>query len=130
MTNLIQSGTSWQAQQLLEHCASAITYTRTGLGSVSCSAVFGRSALRVTDDYGNVRLVWTDRDFLVARASLVLSGNEVTPQAGDRIAVTAGGKVTTYEVLAPFGEAVWTWACDGQMRRIRTKQISESEVGT
>jgi hypothetical protein len=80
--------------------------------------------LRVSGPYQSVSIEWANRDFLVAAADLVLGGNEIEPQAGDKIRETVDGTTYVYEVMAPKGEPVWRWA-DGcrVLRRIHSKQV-------
>lgn len=128
MADLIKSGCEWLASGLKASASASITYTRAGVGSVSLSAIRGRSVLRVNDQYGGVRYEWSDADWIVLPGDLVIGGDQITPQAGDTVELIEGGQVLTFEVLAPAGEPVWTWASGRTMRRIHSKQIDSEAV--
>jgi hypothetical protein len=67
---------------------------------------------------------WTDRDFLIHAADLVLAGNPTLPERGDIIRETQGGKVFVYEVMAPGGEPPWRWSdVYRKVLRIHAKQV-------
>ena len=58
--------------------------------AIAVQATIGRTLLKLEDGYGGVQMQWTDRDFLIPAADLVLGGSTVTPQRGDRINETVG----------------------------------------
>jgi hypothetical protein len=124
MQDLLQSGQAWLADQLHEHVATQVTYRRS-TDEVTVRATIGRTLLKLDDGYGGVRMVWTDRDYLIRGADLVLGGNPVQPQRGDQIREVVGAQTLVYEVLAPGEEPPWRWADPHrQMFRIHTKQIA------
>ncbi len=124
MQDLLQAGQAWLADQLHEQVATQVTYRR-GTDEATVRATIGRTLLKLDDGYGGVRMVWTDRDFLIRAADLVLGGNPVQPQRGDQIREVVGAQTLVYEVLAPGEEPPWRWADPHrQMFRIHTKQIA------
>jgi hypothetical protein len=124
MQDLLQTGQAWLADQLHEHVAREVTYRR-GTDEVNIRATIGRTLLKLDDGYGGVRMVWTDRDYLIRAADLVLGGNPVQPQRGDQIREASGAQTLVYEVLAPGKEPPWRWADPHrQMLRIHTKHIA------
>ena len=87
-------------------------------------ATFGRTLLKLDNGYGGVRMEWTDRDFLISAADLMLAGTAVLPERGDRISETQGTKTLVYEVMAPGGEPPWRWSDPHRkVLRIHTKQV-------
>jgi hypothetical protein len=69
---------------------------------------------------------WTDMDFLIAAADLMLDGQPLIPTRGDTILVTAGESVETYEVLPYGNEPAWRWADPHQsILRIHGKHIDD-----
>jgi len=123
MPDLLQSGSDWLADQLKEHAARTVVYRR-GAGEVSVQATIGRTLLKLDDGYGGVRMEWTDRDFLIHAADLVLNGVAVLPERGDLIRETQGGKVIVYEVMAPGKEPPWRWSdVFRKVLRVHTKQV-------
>ena len=105
-------------------------YTRSGSPTVVITDGWeGRQAFRVTDaDYAS-RVEWSDRDFFIPVASLLIDDVLTEPQRGDRIEVTYpepyGTK--TFEIAAPVGERPWRFSDHtGQIYRIHTKQKAVS----
>ena len=124
MQDLLQSGQDWLADQLHEHIATEVTYRR-GADETIIRATIGRTLLKLDDGYGGVRMVWTDRDYLIRAADLVLGGNPVQPQRGDQIREVVGTTTLVYEVLTPGDEPPWRWADPHrQMFRIHTKHVA------
>jgi hypothetical protein len=122
--DLLQSGQAWLADQLNVHVATEVQYRR-GADELAVRATIGRTLLKLDDGYGGVRMVWTDRDYLIRAADLVLGGNPAQPQRGDQIREVVGVETLVYEVLAPGEEPPWRWADPHrQMLRIHTKQIA------
>jgi len=123
MTNLLQSGQEWLANQLKVHASSEVTYQR-GVNQVQVQAVIGRTLMKLDDGYGGVHMEWTDRDFLIAPAELILAGLPILPERGDLIRETENGITFLYEVMAPGNEPPWRWSDPHrQLLRIHTKQI-------
>jgi len=128
MPDLLQTGLTWLADQLKAHASRAVIYERTG-EQVTVQATLGRTLLKLDDGYGGVRMEWTDRDFLIQAADLVLAGNPVLPERGDRIRETVGAKVYVFEVLAPGKEPPWRWSDPFRKTlRIHTKEIAVEDV--
>jgi hypothetical protein len=124
MPNLLRDGQAWLAEQLQTHVASEIVYRRRA-DDVNVRATIGRTLLKLDDGYGGVRMLWTDRDYLIRVADLVLGSNPAQPQRGDQIREIVGAQTLVYEVLAPGEEQPWRWADPHrQMFRIHTKQVA------
>jgi hypothetical protein len=123
MADMLRDGQEWLANQLKTHASSTVVYVR-GANQRSVSATIGRTLLKLEDGYGGVHMQWTDRDFLIQPADLVIAGLQVLPERGDTIRETQNGKVYIYEVMAPGSEPHWRWS-DPHRRllRIHTKQI-------
>jgi len=62
------------------------------------AALVGRQKFASDDDRGQLRIEYSDADFLVVAADLILGGSQHTPQRGDTI--TWGSR--TFQA-APFG---------------------------
>lgn len=124
MPDLLQTGLEWLSDQLKEHASREVVYER-GAEQVAVQATLGRTLLKLDDGYGGVRMEWTDRDFLIQAADLVLAGNAVLPQRGDRVRDTVGSQTFVFEVLAPGKEPPWRWSDPFRKTlRIHTKQIA------
>jgi hypothetical protein len=123
MPDLLQTGLDWLADRLKEHASRPVIYRR-GVQQVAVQATVGRTLLKLDDGYGGVRMEWTDRDFLIHAADLVLGGNAVLPERGDLIRETQGAKTFIYEVMAPGKEPPWRWSdVFRKVLRIHTKQV-------
>ena len=122
MSDLLKTGATWLQQQLEEHASREVTYRR-GAASVVVNATVGSSLLKVASgQYGEVQMVRTDRDYLIAAEDLVLSGGVVEPADGDQIHDATDGR--KYEVLAPRGEPSWRYSDNRRtMLRIHTKDV-------
>lgn len=127
MTDLLNRGAALLSRTLASRNAVTVTYTR-GAHSVTLTGSAGSMLLRLQDEYGGSRVERTDRDFLFAAAALVLNGVRVTPERGDVIAESAGGKDYTFTVLPYSGEPCWRWADAGRtLIRVHTKKTAEED---
>jgi hypothetical protein len=123
MPDLLRTGSDWLAEMLKEHASRPVAYRR-GAEEVTVQATIGRTLLKLDDGYGGVRMEWTDRDFLIHAADLVLNAVVVLPERGDVIRETQGGKVFVYEVMAPGKEPAWRWSdVFRKVLRIHAKQV-------
>lgn len=130
MADLIRAGAKMLNRVQREHCAQEITYQR-GSDSVTLATTIGSSSGFSTREYG-VREPWFARDYLIAVADLVLDGDRVEPQRGDRIVETFLDEddevlaTLTHEVLAPSEEEpAWRYSDEHRIRyRIHTKQVA------
>lgn len=127
MPNMLESGMEWLASQLQEHAGRSVTYTRAA-ASVTLTATLGRKLLKVGDEFGGLRMVVTDRDYIITAADLILSGSLTLPAKGDTItdAGDPDGVSRTWEVLSPGGdEAPWNWSDPYRtLIRVHTKQVA------
>lgn len=128
MADLLKRGMDWLNGRRTENASRAVVYSHGGL-SVTLPATAGRTLLRLDDGLGGSRVEWTDRDFVVTAADLVLAGVTVLPQRGATIVETEDdGTVYTFEVNAYGGtEPCWRWV-DAYRRQIRIhcKQIGRA----
>ena len=123
MTDMLRSGQEWLADQLKQHASRPVVYQR-GIEQVSVQATIGRTMLKLDDGYGGVRMEWTDRDFLIQTADLILGAALVTPERGDRVRETVRANTSVYEVMAYGGEPAWRFSDPfGKLLRIHTKFI-------
>jgi hypothetical protein len=121
--DLLQAGSDWLAGQLKTHASRQVVYQR-GVHSATVRAMIGRTLLKLDDGYGGVRMEWTDRDFLIHAADLVLDGEPTLPQRGDLIRETQGTATFIYEVMAPGNEPPWRWSdVYRKVLRIHAKQV-------
>lgn len=128
MADLLKIGSDWLAAQFKAFASQTVTYVR-GDSTVSVSATVGRTLLKLSDETGGVRMEWTDRDYLIQAAELVIGGVPIEPRQGDKIRETVGTTVNVYEVLAPGNEPVWRWSDGyGKVRRIHAKHVDTEEA--
>lgn len=123
MTDLLQQGSDWLADQLKLFAARTVVYER-GIFQVAVRATIGRTLLKLDDGNGRTWVEWTDRDFLIQAADLILDGSPKLPERGDRIKETQGAVTYLYEVMAPGKEPAWRWSdVYRKLLRIHTKQM-------
>jgi hypothetical protein len=121
--HLLEWGQSWLNNQLQQFASREVVYQREA-STLTVQATVGRTLLKLDDGYGGVLLQWTDRDFLIRAEDLVIAGQTILPQRGDRVHEVQSGVTYTYEVLAPGKEPVWKWSdLYRSLLRIHTKQI-------
>lgn len=99
------------------------------LSQASITAVPARSRVSMTDESG-LTVTGQERDFIILAADLVLDGEQVLPERGDRIEQTVDGETTyTYEVMPIAGQKHYQ-PCDdlGRLLRIHTKLVESGEA--
>lgn len=117
MGDLLAQGAAWLEQQRTKHLATTVTYVR-GAQSAAVLATLGRTKYQ-TDDGTAVRVEFTDRDFLILAADLVLDGQPTEPERGDLI--REGSR--EFEVLD------WRYSDPyRQTLRITTKHTGATEI--
>lgn len=127
MSDMLESGMAFLAQQLKQHASQLVTYIR-GYDQVDVYATFGRKLLKLQDlDFG-VRMQWTDMDFLILADDLQFGGEKILPMRGDLVVTQVDGKVKTFEVLPYDSDPPWRWSDPFQkMMRIHTKLVNIQE---
>ena len=83
MGDLLAQGAAWLEQQRTRHLATTVTYVR-GASTVDVLATIGRTKFEA-DDGHVVCVEFTDRDFLILVADLILAGQPTEPERGDLI---------------------------------------------
>ena len=123
MSNLLQIGASWLADQMKTHASIDVTYER-GVEQVPVKATVGKTEFELDDGSGVVVRIQS-RDFLIHAADLVLGGIETLPVAGDLIRETQGAKTFVYEVMAPGDEPHYRYSDPyRKLLRIHTKHVA------
>lgn len=121
MADLLERGSRWLEEQRDKYCTRTVTYKR-GADSIDVQATVGRTEFK-TDDGETVRIEFTDRDFLILSADLVLSGGPTLPVRGDKIHETQEDKVYVFEVMD------WRYSdLYRQTFRIETKLVDTEAV--
>ena len=118
MGDLLDKGSAWLESQRSKHMSRDVTYAR-GLITAVVKTTVGRTEYE-TDDGQVVRTEYTDRDFLISVADLVLGGSPKLPDKGDQIRETQGTSVLIFEVMG--------WRYSDPYRR--TFRIETKHVGT
>jgi hypothetical protein len=127
MGNQLAKASQWLADRLKAHAATEITYARKGKVSSPIDAVKAQTAHELDDEF-EIQERTRRFDWLILPADLVLDGNQVLPQTGDRITEATGGETITYEV-APVVDGEPPWRFTDQHRtqlRVHTQQISRA----
>jgi hypothetical protein len=126
MSDMLQSGQAWLADQLKTYASRLVTYQR-GSQQTTLPATIGRTLMKLDDGYGGVRMEWTDRDFLIQAADLRFAGLQVSPERGDRLLDADGLQTVIYEVVSFGGNPPWRFSDPfGTLLRIHTKRIGVS----
>lgn len=140
--NVLKTGLAWLTNRLADQAADAVRYERGG-SSVIVPATYGEKMLRIDDGAGGVRMEWSDLDFCIPVAQLVLGGTpsgtdddgvptgfvggeRIAPRRGDRIFVEgAYGETRVYEVmpLDSMGDSTHRLIHLGAMWRVHTKFV-------
>jgi len=127
VADLLEQGVSWLDGMRAAHLSRQVTYERGG-ASVQIAATLGSTTYEVADEAGAV-VQTKATDFIVSADTLVLAGEPVKPQPGDRIRVPAGGKTLVFEVLDLAGAGHWRPADPfGKALRIHAKHMA-TEIG-
>ncbi len=116
MSDLLNTGVAWLAQQLAAHAAQSIAYTHSATTATLAAAVGQTTFAADRGDGGTVE--WQSVDFVLPLADFVAAGFTL-PERDDRIAW--GGR--TYEVL-PVGAQCYRLDQTRGLLRISTKRIS------
>ena len=127
MGDLLKTGLAWLEAQRKAHMASPVTYCRAD-DEVEVQATIGKTNFEVDDGYG-FRVQAHVTDFLIAAADLVLDGQAVLPEPGDRIAVATDDETVVYEVMALAGQPHYRFS-DPYRRtlRIHTKLVDTEQT--
>lgn len=123
MSNLLEQGCQWLAEQQRKYAAVSVLYQR-GDDDVTVLATVGQTVFDVNDGYGSV-IKRISRDYLITATELILAGAVTEPQRGDRITETIGGIQCGFEVMGPGGDEP-DWRYSDPFRktlRIHTKQV-------
>lgn len=116
MSDLLATGGAWLAGKLANHASRTVTYQR-GADTASVAACITSSVLRIDNGIDALRIVRTDRDYVITTADLPFG----TPLSGDTIIDTDG----TFELL-PYGDEPIYRPLDarGVMTLIHVKRIA------
>ena len=118
MGDVLDKGSAWLESQRTLHMTRDVTYAR-GIITVVVKATIGRTEYE-TDDGQVVRTEFTDRDFLILAADLILNGLARLPEEGDQIHETKETSILIFEVMG--------WRYSDPYRR--TYRIETKHVGT
>ena len=127
MTNMLQTGSSWLADQMKTHASVDVVYER-GAEQVPVKATIGKTEFELDDGSGVVVRIQS-RDYLIHAADLQLSGSPTLPVAGDRIRETQGDKTFVYEVMAPGNEPHYRYSDPfRKLLRIHSKHVASEDI--
>jgi len=127
VADLLEQGISWLDGVRAAHLSRLVTYERGG-DSVQVAATLGSTTYETCDEAG-ATVEAKATDFVVSADALVLADQQVKPQPGDRIRVSAGEKMVVFEVLDLAGAGHYRPADPfGKALRIHAKQVAMEEV--
>jgi len=121
MTDLLAWGLKWLDGQRKRHLSLEVVYAR-GEITAAVQATIGRTEFEVSGSDG-VQTAYTDRDYLISTADLVLDGELSLPEPGDQVREALAATVEVYEVLD------WRYSDPHrQMLRVQTKHIASEHL--
>jgi hypothetical protein len=128
MATLFANARDWLADQMQAAAGVSVSYARAAGGAaISLTPWVGRSGFTAEVE-GGAYVQWGDRDYLIQRSDLTVSGSEVEPALGDRLTETINGVSHVFEVQTPkSGEPVAGWRWSDQSRsvyRLHVKRVS------
>ena len=127
MVDLLEQGSAWLEDQRVKHTARTVVYQRDA-EAIEVQATIGRTVFEQADEYGAI-VRHEARDFLILADDLVIGGQAVLPERGDRIREPQGEKVFVYEVMAPGKEPAWRYSDPYRKTlRIHTKHVGTESV--
>lgn len=118
MGDVLDKGSAWLERQRTQHMTRDVTFAR-GIITAVVKATIGRTEYE-TDDGQVVRTEFTDRDFLISVADLILNGVATLPEEGDQIREVQGNSLLIFEVMG--------WRYSDPYRR--TFRLETKHVGT
>lgn len=123
MPDILKDGLAWLTARLKASASQAVTY-ETDDGTVEVQATIGSKPLRIEDMDGGIRIEWSNVDFLIPAADLVIGYVPVIPARGHKIYWTVGSDEQVYEVRPHDGEAPYRWSDPNQtLLRIHTLRV-------
>jgi len=129
VANLLDRGQATLMRVMGTAAGRTVTYTR-GAQSTTLTAWPGRTLFARQTEEPGASVVWGERDYFFAAASLVLSGVLVVPAKGDRITDPtvldpASGQPCVFELATPTGEPVWRYSdADRTEIRVHCKRVA------
>jgi hypothetical protein len=127
MADYREENIAWLKDQLKTHAGTPVQYKR-GTSGVEVMATVGKTVFQFDKGYG-LRERFEARDYLIPTESMIISGSQIYPKAGDRIEETRGSQKFIYEVMAPNNEPPWRYADPyGIVMRVHTKQIGTEVI--
>lgn len=121
--DMLANGLAFLTAQLKAIASQTVLYSRGGI-SAQVSATFGNKLLKLDDGEGGIRMEWTDIDFCIPYADLILDGEQITPKRGDMIEVSTPEGTQLYEAFPYGGESPWRWADPHRsMVRVHAKHV-------
>lgn len=131
MADMLKDGLAFLTSQLRANASQTVTYTR-GPESIDVQATFGKKLLKINDQFGGVRLEWTDMDFLIPAADVApILIDPKNPDDGDLIFVSQPdqNQVQVYIVEHIESESPWMWSDPHQsMYRIHGKHVRTDAI--
>jgi hypothetical protein len=123
VSDLLQDGLAFLAEEMKDHVSTTVTYRRGRLGTaatVDLAATLG-STLFTLDELEGQRRTFTSIDFDVQAEDLTWGSELRTPERGDLIILDD----RVYEVYSPTGERHWKWLSGliGVRLRVHTKLV-------
>ncbi len=125
--DLLEKANSWLQEKRIQHLSQNALYIR-GVEQLMVNVTPGRTDYQVEDQAG-MTVKAASIDFIVAADELLFADGSDKPAAGDKIRVTRGDVITTYEVMDLGPQGCWRY-CDSfnTTIRIHTREILTERI--
>jgi hypothetical protein len=128
MPDMLRDGLAFLTAQLAANASQEATYSD-GASSATVRVMLGSKLLRLFDDVGASRLEWTDMDFLIPAADLILGGLHSLPTRGHTISIVIAENLEVFEVAPYENDPPWRWSDPNEtMFRVHTKHIETQPI--
>lgn len=117
--DFMERGTRWLSRKFQANATQPVVYQYDSTKVKLCVRP-GRRLMKTTDDDGNIRMTYTDRDFVFPAADLVVRGEVREPKRGNMVRDydREAERTLVYEVLPNVDNVTWQW-CDAYRVDIR-----------
>jgi hypothetical protein len=119
--DVFQRGARMLERVRVANLSHEVVYRR-GNDEITVGATVDQSTVETVVE-GFAGVVDRMKDFLFARADLVIDETPIDPTAGDEIEETIDGDTVTYEVMRPNGSPAWEFDDSMNLRvRVHTRR--------
>ena len=124
MSNLLQDGATWLAEQLQTHAGRDVVLRRQGQVSTELTGTVVLHEYDVVDDQTGVVFTVLSYDWVFTASEYRLGGVAVAPLPYDRLEETLAGSSIAFEVMGLGKKPCWEWFdSSGIMLLVHSKKV-------